>query len=300
MLHSRLLEGAAEESKGDNILVTDLTEMRFVENEGVENSLRNSRQRLPRVPSDIYEPRQSLLPRESTTSTVLRGSVVSVLAKAERSERFKGRWMDFNALEKLVCDVGECKRNSEKAFIDELERQWVRYSASVEAAVQALLLRSKVVSRRSSTTTGSLLPTHRRSSTGNGSTTSTVTEVLSVSRFASVNRRAFKSIIKRHDAVSPHALAGGWKHRLRGDPSRALYPLLYEESNRFKEMALVREEEEEGNESSSTLTAPSIATPQEKAKAHTPDEQCFIRESSKYWVPPESITAVIAAILPHV
>ena len=65
-------------------------------------------------------------------------------------------------------------------------------------------------------------------------------------------------------------------------------------------MALVREEEEEGNESSSTLTAPSIATPQEKAKAHTPDEQCFIRESSKYWVPPESITAVIAAILPHV
>ena len=140
--------------------------------------------------------------------------------------------------------------------------------------MQALLLRSKVA------------PT---------ASMSIVCEVLAVSRFASVNRGAFKSIIKRHDAVSPHALAGGWKHRLRGDPSRALYPLLYEESNRFREMALAREEEEEeeGNESSST-------TPQEKAKAHTPDEQSFIRESSKYWVPAENITATIAAILPHV
>jgi len=132
-----------------------------------------------------------------------------------------------------------------------------------------------------------------------------VIEVLNVNRFANTNADGFRKALKRHDGVSPHKLAISWKFRLRRDPVRSLYPLLYKASNTFqatkdtKEKAAAAAAAAAGEGGVGGAAAAAPAAPAAGAKKKLVADS-FKRESTKYWVGPENVAEVISLILVHV
>lgn len=113
---------------------------------------------------------------------------------------WKDYYINYGYLKTIIENIINKKPNSEKIFVKELEKSWIKYynfaSQLIDSVIESELNKNKLV------------------------------DIFKINEFISINQEGFRKIIKKHDKNSNYSLYPAWKWKIKSNTFEKLFPTI--------------------------------------------------------------------------
>jgi SPX domain protein involved in polyphosphate accumulation len=113
---------------------------------------------------------------------------------------WKDYYINYSYLKNIIENIINKKPNSEKIFVKELEKSWIKYynfaSQLIDSALESDLNKNKLV------------------------------DIFKINEFININQEGFRKIIKKHDKNSNYSLYPAWKWKIKSNTFEKLFPTI--------------------------------------------------------------------------
>ena len=127
----------------------------------------------------------------------------------EKIIEWESYYIDYNFLKQIIKDIIKNKQGSEKEFVIELEKQWIKYKNFLDNKIKFLLDKTNVIKED-------------------------MLEVVKLNDFINTNQEGLRKIIKKHDKNSDYKLFAGWRWKISYNESKNLFPFLMKISKLYE------------------------------------------------------------------